>query len=565
MTDEITIKVPDIGGATDVEVIEILVKPGDEILKDASLITLESDKASMDIPADKSGKVANILVKLGDKVSQDTPILTLENTGSISNTKADEKPNNESSGEKNTTDTELSDSIQDRRSDNKTQGRENNSDTVSSEIAIPDIGGASDVDVIEILVKPGDFVEKEQSLITLEGDKATMDIPSPKAGVIEKIILKVGDKVSQGSAILMLNTTDDKEHSTEADQHNVSTSTTQDSERSTDNHQSNSVRVEKPALAESTHDAYPQGRSDPSLSSSALISAGPSVRRQARELGVDLSQIKGSGRKSRILKEDLFAYVKRTINQKTATVGLNIPEVPAIDFSKFGHIENKPLNKIKRLTGANVHRAWITIPHVTQFDEADITELEIFRKAEQPLVSGGVKLTVLAFVTKVIYKALIQFPQFNASLDSSGEHLILKQYFNIGIAVETPNGLVVPVIKEVDKLSVVEIADKMAKLSKKAREKALTPADMSGGCFTISSLGGIGGTAFTPIVNSPEVAILGLSRATMKPVYQHNEFKPRLILPLSLSYDHRVIDGAEAARFTRYIADQLADIRRILL
>ncbi|TAL58140.1 MAG: dihydrolipoamide acetyltransferase, partial [Legionella sp.] len=295
-----------------------------------------------------------------------------------------------------------------------------------------------------------------------------------------------------------------------------------------------------------------------------LLSAGPAVRRMAREFGVNLALVKGSGRKNRISKEDLQAYVKARLSEKSS--GFNLPSNPVIDFSKFGDIETKPLNKIKKLTGTNVHRSWITIPHVTQFDEADITDLEAFRKSESEHAAElGYKLTILAFVCGVVSRALHAYPQFNASLDASGENLIYKKYCNIGIAVETPNGLVVPVIKNVDKLTVAEIAVEMARLSTKARDKGLMPADMSGGCFTISSLGGIGGTAFTPIVNSPEVAILGLSRSIIKPVYEEGEFKPRLMLPLSLSYDHRVIDGAEAARFTRFIAESLSDIRKILL
>ena len=286
----------------------------------------------------------------------------------------------------------------------------------------------------------------------------------------------------------------------------------------------------------------------------------------AREFGIDLTQVLGSGRKNRISKEDLQQYVKQCLSEKVPAQGFALPEMPAVDFSQFGAIDTKPLNKIKRLTAVNLHRSWITVPHVTQFDEADITELEAFRKLEsESSAKAGYKLTILAFVTKVVCKALMQFPQFNASLDPTGNNLIYKQYYNIGIAVETPNGLVVPVIKQVNQLSVAEIAVEMAVLSKKAREKALLPGDMMGGCFTISSLGGIGGTAFTPIVNAPEVAILGLSRAVIKPVYEQGEFKPRLMLPLSLSYDHRVIDGAEAARFTRLIAELLKDIRLVLL
>ena len=417
--------------------------------------------------------------------------------------------------------------------------------TQSLEVRIPDIGGATDVDVIEILVKAGQTIEKDQSLITLEGDKATMDIPAPAAGIVDKIAVKVGDKVKQNDLILWL-----KSESSDSASAASTVEPVDKEQEKTEPAPEKTIRT----------------RATPELNSTAKISGGPAIRRMARELGVDLTQVKGSGRKSRITKEDIQNYVKTKLAEKSSGAGFAMPVAPAIDFSKFGDIEIKPLNKIKRLTAVNVHRSWVTIPHVTQFDEADITELEAFRKTEMENSSQkGYKLTILAFVTKVVAKALEHFPQFNASLDPTGENLIYKNYCNIGIAVETPNGLVVPVIKQVSQLTVAQIAIEMAALSSKAREKGLMPADMSGGCFTISSLGGIGGTAFTPIVNGPEVAILGLSRSAVKPVYEKGAFVPRLMLPLSLSYDHRVIDGAEAARFTRFICDSLADIRRILL
>lgn len=535
MADEIQIKVPDIGGAADVDVIEVLVNVGDEINTDTPLITLESDKASMEIPSPQSGKIKSLTVKVGDKVSEGDVILTLAVQGAA-------KPSAPISEE--------TAPIKEEKEIAYSQTSSPKTTTTSQrmEVCVPDIGGATDVDVIEVMVKAGEKINKDDSLITLEGDKATMDIPSPATGTIETIALKVGDKVSQNSLILVLNA----------------------EQRTSDN-----GMVTSSAVTESTIPA-PQKEvpaSDPistmthSLPESTVgnnIAAGPAVRRMAREFGINLADVKGSGRKSRITKEDLQLYVKTRLSEKPATGGFAMPSAPVIDFSKFGEIETKPLNKIKRLTGVNVHRSWITIPHVTQFDEADITELEAFRKSESGKQTEY-KLTMLAFVTKVVSKALLVYPQFNASLDASGENLIYKRYVNVGIAVETPNGLVVPVIRNVDQLSIGEIAIEMGRLSTKARDKGLMPADMSGGCFTISSLGGIGGTAFTPIVNSPEVAILGLSRSSIKPVYENGEFKPRLMLPLSLSYDHRVIDGAEAARFTRFIADALGDIRRILL
>ncbi|HCX3287025.1 TPA: dihydrolipoyllysine-residue acetyltransferase [Legionella pneumophila] len=544
MTKESEIKIPDIGGANQVDVIEILVKEGDQIEVDTPLITLESEKASMDIPSPISGTVTQILVKVGDKVSEGDLIVkaksdTTTNISSSQEQKTEpEKQNLQTRAEEQSVDTKATAS---------TPGSKD------IEISIPDIGGANDVDVIDILVKPGMEVEKDQALITLEGDKATMDIPSPYAGKVIEMKIKLGDKVSQGTPILTLKTLE-KSETPEIEKSqikNISEQSIKEIEKPYEELKSEPISINNLEIAESK---------------SILISAGPAVRRLAREFGVDLSLVQGSGRKSRITKEDLQNYIKVRLNEKTTSGGFSLPSNPAIDFSKFGSIETKPLNKIKKLTGANVHRSWITIPHVTQFDEADITDLEAFRKSESESTKNqDYKLTLLAFVCSVVCKALHAYPQFNASLDASGENLIYKKYYNIGIAVDTPNGLVVPVIKNVDKLSVIDIAKEMSRLSTKAREKGLTPIDMSGGCFTISSLGGIGGTAFTPIVNSPEVAILGLSRSTIKPIYDNKEFKPRLMLPISLSYDHRVIDGAEAARFTRFLCDCLGDIRRVLL
>jgi len=427
------------------------------------------------------------------------------------------------------------------------------------EIKVPDIGGATGVEVIEILVKEGDEISKDTPLVTLESDKASMEIPSPAAGTVRSVKLKLGDKISEGDVILILTSSESP-----ASEPAAKAESTPAVAAKADVAKDEEKPVQPPVAGSKPSEPEPVSASEATTDSlSVVISAGPGVRRLAREFGVNLSEVAGSGRKSRISKEDIQQFIKTRLQGK-ATGGFSLPVAPSIDFSKFGGIELKPLSKIKRLTGVNVHRAWVTIPHVTQFDEADITELEQFRKAEAEQVKDF-KLTLLAFVCKVVSKALAVYPQFNSSLDASGENLIYKQYFNIGVAVETPNGLVVPVIKDVNQLSVSDIAKEMARLSSKARDKGLMPTDMNGGCFTISSLGGIGGTAFTPIVNSPEVAILGLSRSAIKPVYSDGDFKPRLMLPLSLSYDHRVIDGAEAARFTRFVADSLSDIRRILL
>lgn len=532
MADEMKVKVPDIGGASGVDVIEVLVKPGDDIDVDTPLITLESDKASMEIPSPTAGKVVALLVKVGDKVSEgDSIVAVATDNQSEAKQEAPAKPA-ESPAEAETL---------------KSNELHAQPISQSMEVRIPDIGGATDVDVIEVMVSAGDRVKKDEALITLEGDKATMDIPSPFDGEVENLAIKVGDKVSQGSLILTMKTAQAAAASAPSEK------------------PESTAPASTPATE--TVKAMPTAPIPmPSTTSNAALAAGPAVRRMAREFGVNLSEVAGSGRKNRITKDDVQQYIKSRLSEKPTAGGFSLPQAPVIDFSKFGAVETRPLNKIKRLTGQNVHRSWITIPHVTQFDEADITDLEAFRKDEsERAAQNGYKLTILAFVAKAVTKALMAFPQFNASLDASGENLIYKKYFNIGIAVETPNGLVVPVIRQVDQLQVSDIARVMAEISKKARDKGLMPADMSGGCFTISSLGGIGGTAFTPIVNSPEVAILGLSRSSIKPVYQGGEFKPRLMLPLSLSYDHRVIDGAEAARFTRYLADLLGDIRRILL
>jgi pyruvate dehydrogenase E2 component (dihydrolipoamide acetyltransferase) len=539
MADETKVKVPDIGGVTGVDVIEVLVKEGDTITKDTSLVTLESDKASMEIPSPIAGVVRSLQIKKGDKVSEGDVILTLV---------ADDAapalvtpPVVESEGDKKSKSKSAAAPAE--------KAKKSEIKKVSASINVPDIGGAAGVDVIEILVKEGDVIAKDTPLITLESDKASMEIPSPMAGVVAALQIKIGDKVSEGDLILTLISDDNTALESETSAASVPVESETKTQPQPSSEKSNMPERVQAVMPSSEH--------------SLAISAGPAVRRMARELGVNLADVKGSGRKSRISKEDVVLYVKNKINQKSSG-GLVIADAPRIDFSKFGAIEIKPLNKIKRLTAVNVHRSWVTIPHVTQFDEADITELEAFRKAEMAKTTD-VKLTILAFVCKIVSRALAVYPQFNASLDSSGENLIYKQYFNIGIAVETPNGLVVPVIKDVDRLPIFDIAKEMARLSVKARDKGLMPTDMNGGCFTISSLGGIGGTGFTPIVNSPEVAILGLSRSSMKPIYEDGAFKPRLMLPLSLSYDHRVIDGAEAARFTRFISEGLSDIRQILL
>ena len=443
-----------------------------------------------------------------------------------------------------------------------------------TEVKVPDIGDFKEVDVIEILVKPGDSVAKEASLITVESDKATMEIPSPAAGVVKELRVKLGDKVAEGSMILLLEASEDEAPAAQppkAAEISVPTAS-----------------APKPAAASATEPAVlpiPISRPAPvPFEPVAEVCAfrphaSPSVRKFARELGADLAKVRGSGPKGRITQEDVQAFVKGIMTQAPAPAPappagcfvFNLPEWPQVDFAKFGPVELKPLSRIRKLSGANLHRNWISIPHVTQFDEADITGLEAFRKESGAASEKqGFKLTLLAFMIKACITALRQYPEFNASLDRGGENLVLKRYFHIGVAVDTPDGLVVPVLRDADRKGVYDLARELAEVSKLARDRKLKPGDMQGGTFSISSLGGIGGTAFTPIINAPEVAILGVSRAAMRPVWvggkgEAGQFMPRLMLPLSLSYDHRVIDGAAAARFTSYLASVLSDIRRSLL
>jgi len=435
------------------------------------------------------------------------------------------------------------------------------------EISVPDIGDFNEVPILEILVSNGDTVEKEQSLIILESDKASMEIPASDAGIVQAIQVNVGDKVSNGTVILTMEVGDTVQTSTPSEPA-TPVQAVAPPPRNLAPASSASVRKDmrrpKNLPLSPVEPLKPQGYEKPY--------AGPAVRHLARELGVDLLQVKGSGRNSRILKDDVQGFVKQVMTEGVAPSmaftgsGTGIPDIPEIDFSQFGEIETRPLSRINKLSGAHLHRSWLNIPHVTQFDEADISELETFRKdLAVEAQKRNVKITLLTFLLKASAAALREFSDFNASLDSSKENLIVKKYCHIGIAVETKNGLVVPVIRDVDKKGLFEIAANLGELSQKAREGKLSSNEMQGGCFTITSLGGIGGTAFTPVINAPEVAILGVSRSKMQPVYQAGEFVPRLMLPLSLSYDHRVIDGAAAVRFTQYLSFILSDVRRLLL
>mgnify|MGYP001823140767 CR=1 FL=1 len=431
------------------------------------------------------------------------------------------------------------------------------------DIIVPDIGDFEGVEVIEILVASGDSIGVEDPIVSLESDKAAMEIPSPLAGTVKDIKVSIGDKVSQGDLILTIEAS------------GAGTAEESKIEDAIPAAEEATPVVETPAPAPSPAptpaSAAPARRPSPTASMTIdeegfkKAHASPSVRKFARELGADLSKMSGSGNKGRILKEDVKAWVKQTLAQGSQG-GLGVEPMPEIDFSQFGEIETQELTRINKLTGKFLHRNWVTIPHVTQFDEADITELEKFRKQlNEEHKNEGIRVTVLAFLMKALVSALKEYPRFNSSLDATGENLVLKKYIHIGVAVDTPDGLVVPVIRDCDRKSLIELANELIETSIKARDRKLSPADMSGGCISISSLGGIGGTAFTPIVNAPEVAILGVSRAQMKPVYRDGEFVPRLILPLSLSYDHRVIDGADGARFTSFLSKVLSDTRRLLL
>jgi len=456
-------------------------------------------------------------------------------------------------------------------------------------IKLPDVGDFDDIEIIEVLVSPGDEIEADQGLIVLESDKATMEIPSPFAGTIEKISVSVGDRVSEGDEIAILIQADGAVPGAISEPVSADSSIEKPGREPTQKATQRSAREaeEKPVDksvkgAEDQAIASPDSRAGGTLGkerrphpgadageaqSSNLTHASPSIRRYARELGVDLQQVVGSGPKSRILKSDVKGFIKSAMSSGGgASGGIAVGGIPEVDHSKFGDIEIVPLGRIKKISGAHVHRSWVNIPHVTQFDETDITELEAFRKSlAKEAERKNLRLTPLVFLLKAVTSALQEFPDFNASLDASGENLILKKYFHIGIAVDTPNGLVVPVVRDVDQKGLFELAAELGETSARARDGKLSPSDMQGGCFTISSLGGIGGTYFTPIINAPEVAILGVSRSRMQPVYIDGEFKPRLILPLGLSYDHRVIDGAQAARFTSFLGQVISDIRRVLL
>ena len=554
MTQKIEVQVPDIGDSAEVEVIEILVSVGDTVDTEQSLVTLESDKASMEIPSSAAGTVTDIAVTVGDKVSEGSRVLTLELAGESAPDTTDDVAAAPPSA-----------------SEEPAAAAGNSAETERTEISVkvPDVG-SDEVTVIEVMVQAGDTVDSEQSLVTLESDKASMDLPSPSAGTILSVDVEVGSTVSEGHQIAVLSTT-------------AQPATAPDNNAAPSAPAPDTTEPAKEAPPE-TAAATPAQPVTPARSPTAALAkasgkrahASPSVRKFARELGADITQVSGSGPKGRILKDDVKEFVRGVV-ENAGSVGVNasgrasaggagIPPIPEGDFSRFGPIERVPLSRINKLSAANLHRSWLNVPLVTHTDEADITELEAFRKSIKPdAEERGVRVSSLSFQMIALARTLKAFPNFNASLSPDGEALIYKQYCHIGIAVDTPNGLVVPVFRDVDTKSVFDLAEEMMDVSKRAREKKLKPDEMQGACMTISSLGGIGGRHFTPLVNAPEVAILGVSRAKMEPVWNGEAFEPRLMLPLSLSYDHRAIDGADAARFCVYLSKLLGDIRRLML
>jgi len=571
--------VPDIGDYSDVPVIEVLVAVGDTVKKDQSLVTLESDKATMEVPSPFAGVVKEVKVKVGDSLSEGKVVALIDVTEAGASAAA-------APAAAKATPAPAQQAAPAAPAQNAVKpAPAAAAATGVVEARVPDIGDYSDVPVIEVLVAVGDTVKKDQGLVTLESDKATMEVPASVAGVVKELKVKVGDSLSEGKVVALIEVAGSDADAPSAVAPSAETgggvepvpaSSAPDKLAQREIAQVQATAPAKATAPSATQSSPPVEFNADSVLPQKVPYASPAVRVFARELGVDLFQVSGSEQGGRITKDDVQRYVKAALSgaapaaagaaPATGGSGLNLLPWPKVDFAKFGEVEVKPLSRIKKISGANLARNWAMIPHVTQFEQADITELEALRVAlNKENEKAGIKLTMLAFLLKASAAALKQFPDFNASLDAAGENLTLKKYFHIGFAADTPNGLVVPVIRDVDKKGVVELARESGELAKKARDGKLGPAEMSGGCFSISSLGGIGGTAFTPIVNAPEVAILGVSKSSIQPVWNGKEFAPKLMLPLSLSYDHRVIDGAAAARFTTYLSQVLADMRRVLL
>jgi pyruvate dehydrogenase E2 component (dihydrolipoamide acetyltransferase) len=592
MANLIDIIVPDVGGE-EVEVIELCVVVGEAVDAEASIVTVESDKASMDIPCTDAGIIKSLKVKVGDKIKQGDVL------GQMESGAAAPEPEVPATAESQAEAAPASAPEADAgKPEAPAQSTAASSGSKTINVTVPDIGDATEVDIIELLVAVGDTVEPEDGLITLETDKATMDVPAPEGGKIVSLAVKVGDKVSKGSFVLTLEVAGAVSVDTDSEPAPVAAAPAIEPAPSAPAPSAPAPSAPAPSApapieasqAPAPQTAAPQTQAQkappvpyhPSARDNVNTGkayASPSVRRLAREFGVDLTQVKGSGRKNRVQKDDVQSFVKYELSRPKMNPGssvggantgggLQVLAQPKVDFAKFGDIEEVPLTRIQKLSGPNLHRNWVTIPHVTQFDEADITDLETFRKEQNAIAEKrklGVKITPLVFMMKAVADALKEYPAFNSSLSESGESLVMKKYYHIGIAVDTPGGLMVPVVRDVDKKGIMEISRELMEISTKARDGKLKATDMQGSCFTISSLGGIGGTAFTPIVNAPDVAILGVSKSEMKPKWNGKDFEPRLMLPLSLSYDHRVIDGALAARFSVHVSGALSDLRRILL
>ena len=546
--------IPDLGADKDVDLIDVMIKVGDIVDVEDGLITLETEKASMDVPTPYKGKIVEILVKVGDKVNSGDLIAKIEATDEVesNSNQADEIAATASKVEEPKEEVVAV-------STPPQFVKEQSIQSVVEEVRVPDLGAEKDVDLIDVMIHVGDIIVKDYSIITLETEKASMDVPAPFGGEVIEIFVEKGQKINSGDLIA-------KVIKTVVIEDKVPTPTFAASSTPTTVEKSSNA---KPTLQEVAARSADIEEESKVLSKKATkVYASPSVRKIAREFGVDLGFVKGSAAKGRIVVEDIKAYVKEQLNKPASATGVgfgfNLPESKEIDFSQFGKINRVELSRVQKVSGPFLHKNYLSAPHVTQFDEADITELEEFRK-EQNEKAKDFKLSPLVFIIKAVEKALKIHPKFNSSLSSDGQELIMKEYYNIGVAVDTPNGLLVPVIKDVDKKGFKEIAIELAQLSQKAREGKLTSSDMSGGCFTISSLGGIGGTYFTPIINSPEVAILGVSKSSIKPIFNGKKFKPRLMLPLSLSYDHKVIDGADGARFTTTLSQILSDLRLLSL
>jgi pyruvate dehydrogenase E2 component (dihydrolipoamide acetyltransferase) len=559
---KIDVKVPDIGDFQDVPVIEVLVKPGDVVKAEQSLITLESDKASMDVPSPVAGSVAEVLAKVGDKVSMGALIVRIDSADGKT-AQAETAPAKAAAPEKAAAASAKAPAPASSKGAESAPPAKSGASPAPAkaatiDITIPDIGDFTDVPVIEVLVKAGDTVEADQPIVTLESDKASMDVPSPAAGKITEIVVKVGDKVSMGSLVAKL----------DAGGQAGKISADQEDEADAKEEEDAAEAPETSPIAPRDLPPRPaKASAGPALPDFSGVFAGPAVRRLARELGLDLNLIKGTGEKGRITRDDLKTALSK--GAAAPAGGGSLPSVPQVDFAKFGPIETVPLSRIKKISGPRLHASWVNIPHVTHTDEADITDLDAFRKAldedAKKDKSKPYRVSLLPLLMRASVAALKAFPNFNAALAPAGDALILRRYWNIGVAVDTPEGLVVAVVKDVDQKGVIDLSRELGALSEKARTGKLAPAEMQGATFTISSLGGIGGTAFTPIVNAPEVAILGVVRSKMAPVWDGTAFQPRLMLPLCLSYDHRVIDGAAAARFMRHLAALLEDMRRIIL